>query len=195
MRKRGFTLIELLVVIAIIGILAAMLLPVLNKVREKANRSNCKNNQKQMGLALILYRDNQGRQVNYPAASGSDFLITLYTTEVNTESQQYLCPSSGDDNSGGTTLALGAGTGATNACSYGGRENATQSAYPGLYTTKGASETAITSDDSDGSAVFNHEDAVVIGFADGHAEELSTSDTRLAGATAVGTGILDPIAN
>ncbi len=69
--RRGFTLIELLVVIAIIAILIALLLPAVQAAREAARRSQCRNNLKQMGLALHNYHDNHkqfpGPAMNYNA--------------------------------------------------------------------------------------------------------------------------------
>ena len=103
--KKNFTLVELLVVVAIIGILVSILLPSLDKAREKTRSAVCKSNLKQIGVAALMWSsDNNDKtlaaawHINNPAWTWHHTSLTPYTGTDRTETQTtlsglYHCPS------------------------------------------------------------------------------------------------------
>ena len=105
--RSGFTLIELLVVIAIIAILAAILFPVFQKLRENARRAPCQSNMKQLGLAFNQYEQDAdekvpgGTQQNFGTNVGLGWGGQLYSFVKS--AGVYKCP---DDSTSGNATAV-----------------------------------------------------------------------------------------
>ncbi len=160
--RAGFTLIELLVVIAIIGLLAAVLVPVLNSVRAKGHTTDCISNMRQIGGALALY--TQSYKGRYPVAprKPSDPLISLRVVMVDQlpDKEVWSCPA---DQTFAAELGL----------SYEWNSFISGQVLRGTMIYKLAmSNAAAVPVLSDFEKVHDEGKSRVVLFADGHAEEL-----------------------
>jgi prepilin-type N-terminal cleavage/methylation domain-containing protein/prepilin-type processing-associated H-X9-DG protein len=201
-RSAAFTLIELLVVMAIIATLAALVVPMLFRSTEVADRASCTNNLKQIYQALVVYRSEKGKNRYYPRYDGKKFIAALYRKGVLEDAAVLICPSTDDDNNKGEDLGgMGSDTRAEvpqGTVSYAGRRNARNSTF--TITKARMKKTPITQIAVAGDGLvrvedgwlFPHGDQVIVLFLDGHVETLDVQED-LKDVRKIGDGATKPL--
>ncbi len=203
-RSFGFTLIELLTVIAIIGILAAILIPVVNSVRATARASKCLSNVRQVTIAVIMYGDENGR-MPFAASRGidpnnpEDFIYWRNTREFRladspiapyvggtVESELLRCPDDKDvlDRDYAFSYAMnGHVAGNSSRLNYGAT-----GVNGRISQIRDPSRVIVIVDEEEpddghfspaqNSVASRHNDRGAVGFADGHVEMLTDQETK-----------------
>ena len=199
--NRGFTLIELLVVISIIAILAGMLLPAINMVREGARKANCGNNQRQIVLGMNVYANDNDQSwpvlmsvavnavpayttpttvVHAASITMNSFEFLSYITGSDIPSKTFVCPSNAavkppQQNASPAPVPDVAST--WTAAVATGALNVQAYAYDWTVPSNGSSIRVVTADRARNGAITgdmtNHKSVAMAAFADGHVGNLN----------------------